>query len=99
MGDIIVPKKVPDDSHHVVVKLETIHVPATSVDTSPFSHEFISYEFTPKEDTALVAERIKYASIVVTTTVPINAQTLGETPYLYVVRNKDEHHAPMLISG
>ncbi|CAG9949819.1 unnamed protein product [Clonostachys rosea f. rosea IK726] len=85
MGEVIVPKKLPDGSHHVVVKLETIHVPATSVDTSPFSHEFISYEYTPKEDTALVAERIKYASIVATTTVPINAQTLDKAPYLKCV--------------
>ncbi|KAK7215763.1 hypothetical protein V2G26_003766 [Clonostachys chloroleuca] len=85
MGEVIVPKKLPDDSHHVVVKLEAVHVPATSVDTSPFSHEFISYEYTPKEDIALVTERIKYASIVATVTVPINAQTLGEAPYLKCV--------------
>ncbi|VUC28087.1 unnamed protein product [Clonostachys rosea] len=85
MGDVIVPKKLPDDSHHVIVKLETIHVPAASVDTSPFSHEFISYKFTPKEDIALVKERVKYASIIATTTVPINAETLGEAPYLKCV--------------
>ena len=84
MTDVKTPAKLPDGSHHVIVKLETIHVPATELDTTPFSHEQITYEYTPPGDTTLIAERVRNASIVATTTVPINANTLGDAPFLWV---------------
>ncbi|KAF6796530.1 Glycerate dehydrogenase [Colletotrichum sojae] len=76
------PARLPDSTHHVVVKLETIHVPAPEVDTADLTHEVIGYHYTPPSETALAAARIRPASIVITTTVPINAETLGEAPYL-----------------
>ncbi|KAH7121638.1 D-isomer specific 2-hydroxyacid dehydrogenase [Dactylonectria macrodidyma] len=85
MTDVKTPAKLPDGSHHVIVKLETIHVPATELDTTPFSHEQITYEYTPPGDTTLIAERVRNASIVATTTVPINANTLGDAPFLKCV--------------
>ncbi|KAH7116563.1 D-isomer specific 2-hydroxyacid dehydrogenase [Dactylonectria estremocensis] len=85
MMDVKTPAKLPDDTHHVIVKLETIHVAATELDTTPFSHEQIAYEYTPPGEAALIAERIRPASIVATTTVPINADTLGDAPFLKCV--------------
>ncbi|KAJ3456802.1 hypothetical protein MRS44_016825 [Fusarium solani] len=79
------PARLPDDTHHVIVKLETIHVPAPAIDLSPLTHELITYEYTPPAAKALIAARIRDASIVTLTTVPINAETLGEAPYLKCV--------------
>ncbi|KAM6509570.1 hypothetical protein FALCPG4_017222 [Fusarium falciforme] len=79
------PARLPDDTHHVIVKLETIHVPAPTIDLSPLTHELITYEYTPPKAKALIAARIQDASIVTLTTVPINAETLGEAPYLKCV--------------
>lgn len=76
------PERLPNDTHHVIVKLETIHVPAPAIDLSPLTHELITYEYTPPKATALIAARIHDASIVTLTTVPINAETLGNAPYL-----------------
>jgi hypothetical protein len=74
-------RRLPDETHHVIVKLETIHVPATTnLDTTPFTHELIGYSFTtPKDD---VAGRIQDASIVISTTCPLNAETMGKAPFL-----------------
>ncbi|KAJ4324687.1 hypothetical protein N0V84_003812 [Fusarium piperis] len=79
------PRRLPDDTHHVIVKLETIHVPAPTIDLSPLTHELITYEYTPPTAKALIAARIHDASIVTLTTVPINAETLGEAPHLRCV--------------
>ncbi|KAI8653560.1 hypothetical protein NCS55_01343100 [Fusarium keratoplasticum] len=84
-GEVQSPARLPDDTHHVIVKLETIHVPAPAIDLSPLTHELITYEYTPPAAKALIAARIHDASIVTLTTVPINAETLGEAPYLKCV--------------
>ncbi|RSL63224.1 hypothetical protein CEP54_005295 [Fusarium duplospermum] len=83
--EVKAPARLPDDTHHVIVKLETIHVPAPTIDLSPLTHELIPYEYTPPAAKALIAARIHDASIVTLTTVPINAETLGEAPYLKCV--------------
>ncbi|KAM0324789.1 hypothetical protein ACHAQA_007755 [Verticillium albo-atrum] len=83
--EIIHPQKLPDDTHHVIVKLEAIHVNAPEVDTSPYTHETIEYEYTAPTAYEITAARIREASIILTTTVPVNAQTLGEAPYLKCV--------------
>ncbi|RMJ18017.1 hypothetical protein CDV36_002277 [Fusarium kuroshium] len=83
--EVKAPTRLPDDTHHVIVKLETIHVPAPTIDLSPLTHELITYEYTPPAAKALIAARIHDASIVTLTTVPINAETLGDAPYLKCV--------------
>ncbi|RSL73982.1 hypothetical protein CEP53_000605 [Fusarium sp. AF-6] len=83
--EVKAPTRLPDDTHHVIVKLETIHVPAPAIDLSPLTHELITYEYTPPAAKALIAARIHDASIVTLTTVPINAETLGDAPYLKCV--------------
>ncbi|KAL2752113.1 hypothetical protein ACRALDRAFT_1058896 [Sodiomyces alcalophilus JCM 7366] len=84
-SDVRHPRKLPDSTHHVLVKLEAIHVDMPGVDVLPFTYEIIEYEYTPSENTDLVAGRIRDASIVITTTTPINAVTLGEARYLSCV--------------
>ncbi|KAM5344557.1 hypothetical protein ACJ41O_013092 [Fusarium nematophilum] len=79
------PARLPDKAHQVIVKLETVHVPAPDIDISPLTHELITYEYTPPAEAALIAARVRGASIVTTTTVPINAETLGGAPYLKCV--------------
>ncbi|KAM0284134.1 hypothetical protein ACHAQH_002122 [Verticillium albo-atrum] len=81
-AEVVHPKKLPDDTHHVIVKLEAIHVNAPEIDTSPYTHETIEYEYTAPTSYDLVAARIHEASIFITTTVPVNAKTLGEAPHL-----------------
>ncbi|OLN81172.1 Glycerate dehydrogenase [Colletotrichum chlorophyti] len=76
------PARLPDATHHVVVKLETIHVPVPEIDTAGMTHEVIGYEYTPPSDNGLAAARVRPASVLITTTVPISAATLGEAPYL-----------------
>ncbi|RSM11827.1 hypothetical protein CDV31_006595 [Fusarium ambrosium] len=83
--EVKAPTRLPNDTHHVIVKLETIHVPAPAIDLSPLTHELITYEYTPPAAKALIAARIHDASIVTLTTVPINAETLGDAPYLKCV--------------
>ncbi|KAM0431448.1 hypothetical protein ACHAPT_005425 [Fusarium lateritium] len=84
-GHIQSPVRLPDDTHHVIVKLETVHVPAPTIDIAPFTHELITYEYTSPTAKDLIAARIHDASIVTLTTVPINAETLGDAPYLRCV--------------
>lgn len=80
MASILVPKKLPDETHHVIVALEAVHTRLPDFDTAPLTHEVLAYDFTtPKDD---VAERVRCASIIITTTCAINATTLGEAPYL-----------------
>ncbi|KAK2064446.1 D-isomer specific 2-hydroxyacid dehydrogenase [Colletotrichum caudatum] len=79
------PARLPSPTHHVVVKLETIHVPLPDVDTGSMTHEVIGYEYTRPSEAGVAAARAWPASIIVTTTVPINKDTLGEAPYLKCV--------------
>ncbi|KAK2024122.1 hypothetical protein LX32DRAFT_731646 [Colletotrichum zoysiae] len=79
------PARLPSPTHHVVVKLETIHVPLPDVDTGSMTHEVIGYEYTRPSEVGVAAARVWPASIIVTTTVPINKDTLGEAPYLKCV--------------
>ncbi|KAF9872769.1 glycerate dehydrogenase [Colletotrichum karsti] len=76
------PANLPSPTHHVIVKLETIHVAVPEIDTGALSHEVIGYEYTRPSESAVAAARVRPASILITTTVPINADTLGEAPYL-----------------
>ncbi|KAK1986460.1 D-isomer specific 2-hydroxyacid dehydrogenase [Colletotrichum cereale] len=76
------PARLPSPTHHVVVKLETIHVPLPDVDTGAMTHEVIGYEYTRPSEAGVAAARAWPASVLVTTTVPINKDTLGEAPYL-----------------
>ncbi|KAJ9148603.1 Glycerate dehydrogenase [Pleurostoma richardsiae] len=80
MESILRPKKLPDETHEVIVVLEAIHVAMPEVDTSPRTHEVLSYPRTSPADD--VAARVRDASIVIVTTCAINAKTLGEAPYL-----------------
>ncbi|TDZ29986.1 Glycerate dehydrogenase [Colletotrichum spinosum] len=77
------PARLPDATHHVVVKLETIHVAVPDIDTgSATTHEVVGYEYTRPSEAEVAAARVWPASILITTTVPISAATLGEAPYL-----------------
>ncbi|KAK2003954.1 D-isomer specific 2-hydroxyacid dehydrogenase [Colletotrichum falcatum] len=76
------PVRLPSPTHHVVVKLETIHVPLPDVDTGSMTHEVIGYEYTRPSEAGVVAARAWPASVLITTTVPMNKDTLGEAPYL-----------------
>jgi hypothetical protein len=76
------PAQVPSERHEVVVVLETIHFPVPDFDTSPSTYEVISYNYTTAKDD--VSRRLQNASIVILVTCPINAQTLGDSPHLYV---------------
>lgn len=82
MAEVKHPRKQPDETHHVLIKLETVHVDAPDVDLAPLTHELIEYHYTPPDDHQLLAARIRDASILIITTSPINASTLGEAPYL-----------------
>ncbi|KAL0939671.1 glycerate dehydrogenase [Colletotrichum truncatum] len=77
--------RLPSATHHVIVKLETIHVSLPEIDTGDLTHEVIGYKYTRPTDTAVAAARVRPASILITTTVPITAETLGEAPYLKCV--------------
>ncbi|KDN63371.1 putative D-isomer specific 2-hydroxyacid dehydrogenase [Colletotrichum sublineola] len=79
------PARLPSPTHHVIVKLETIHVPLPDVDMGSMTHELIGYEYTRPSEVGVVAARAWPASVLVTTTVPINKDTLGEAPYLRLV--------------
>ncbi|UQC81003.1 D-isomer specific 2-hydroxyacid dehydrogenase [Colletotrichum lupini] len=80
------PARPPSATHHVIVKLETIHVPPPEVndgDLGPgVTHEVIGYEYTRPSESAVAAARAWPASVLITTTVPIHKETLGEAPYL-----------------
>ncbi|RBQ91965.1 hypothetical protein VDGD_00846 [Verticillium dahliae] len=81
-AEVIHPKKLPSETHHVIVKLEAIHVEAPEIDSSPYTHEAIVYDYTPATAHELIAARLHEASIFITTMIPVNAQTLGEAPHL-----------------
>ncbi|KAF4775087.1 D-isomer specific 2-hydroxyacid dehydrogenase [Colletotrichum scovillei] len=80
------PVRPPSATHHVIVKLETIHVPPPEVNDGDLgagvTHEIIGYEYTRPSESAVAAARAWPASVLITTTVPINGETLGEAPYL-----------------
>lgn len=76
------PARLPDATHHVIVKLETIHVAVPEIDTAGMTHEVVAYEYTRPAESAVAAARVRPASVLITTTVPINKATLGEAPYL-----------------
>ncbi|ROT35807.1 glycerate dehydrogenase [Sodiomyces alkalinus F11] len=84
-SDVKHPRKLPDSTHHVIVKLEAIHVDAPDIDVFPLTYEIIEYDYTSSENADLVAARVRDASILITTTTPINAATLGKAPHLLCV--------------
>ncbi|GKT43367.1 glycerate dehydrogenase [Colletotrichum spaethianum] len=73
------PARLPSTTHHVVVKLETIHVPLPDIDTGSMTHEVIGYEYTRPSEVGVAAARVWPASVLITTTVPINKETLETT--------------------
>ncbi|KXH57978.1 D-isomer specific 2-hydroxyacid dehydrogenase [Colletotrichum salicis] len=83
------PARLPSATHHVIVKLETIHVPPPEVKDGDLgenvTHEVIEYEYTRPSESAVAAARAWPASVLITTTVPINKEMLGEAPYLKCV--------------
>jgi hypothetical protein len=75
------PKQLPSEKHLVIVKLEAIHVKAPgTLNLGSLTYEIVSYHYTTVKDD--VAARLRHASVVITTTVPINAKTLGEAKHL-----------------
>lgn len=88
--EVIAPKRAPSDTHIVIVKLEAVHVDVPDIEeevTGAFglTHELISYYFTPYQDTELVLARVKQASVLVTTTVPVQEDLLEAAPNLYAL--------------
>jgi hypothetical protein len=75
-----VPKQLPSETHHVIVDLDSTTIPTPEFDISPLTHETLAYKMQGAGDD--FREKIKFASILITTITPINAQTLGEAPYL-----------------
>ncbi len=78
---VLSPQRLPDDNHIVVVALENTHPVPTDMDL-PLGRtsEVLIYQHSTAEDD--VAARVQCATVVVTTTCPINAATLGEAPHL-----------------
>ncbi|KAI0466949.1 D-isomer specific 2-hydroxyacid dehydrogenase [Xylaria cf. heliscus] len=74
------PKQLPSPTHEVIVVLEEVHLAVDHVDTTPRSHEIISYHRIAKADE--IRCRIQRASIVIATQAFITAESLGEAPYL-----------------
>ncbi|KAK7732253.1 hypothetical protein SLS53_008542 [Cytospora paraplurivora] len=75
------PKRLPSDTHEVIVVLESIHVPWEDFDSSPKTHEVLLYKNTNAGEDDVVA-RIKDASIVICTICRLSAETLKQAPYL-----------------
>jgi phosphoglycerate dehydrogenase-like enzyme len=75
-----VPPPLPagKDKHHIVV-LEGIHAPMPSFD---FPHTITIHQRTPPSE---VSERIKDATIVITTVVPITSKEMDNAPHLGLV--------------
>lgn len=83
MMDLLkVPKQLPSPTHEVIVVLEEVHLAVDHVDTTPRSHEIISYHRISKASEIRCC--IQYASIIIATQSLITAESLGEAPYLYV---------------
>ncbi|KAI1809563.1 D-isomer specific 2-hydroxyacid dehydrogenase [Poronia punctata] len=81
---LILPKQLPSPTHQVIVVLEAVHLPITDIDTTPQTHELISYHKVHLLDE--IRDRIQCASIVVTAQALITAESLGDAPYLkYIV--------------
>ncbi|KAI0545096.1 D-isomer specific 2-hydroxyacid dehydrogenase [Xylaria curta] len=77
------PKQLPSPTHEVIVVLEEVHLAVDHIDTTPRSHEIISYHRIAKADE--IRCRIQCASIVIATQAAITAESLGEAPYLKCV--------------
>ncbi|KAI0450471.1 D-isomer specific 2-hydroxyacid dehydrogenase [Xylaria acuta] len=75
-----VPKQLPSPTHEVIVVLEEVHLAVDHVDTTPRSHEIISYHRIAQADE--IRRRVQCASIVIATQAFITAESLGEAPYL-----------------
>ena len=87
--EVIHPKQPPSATHHVIVKLEAVHVDPPDVDPEymeslGFTHELISYMYTSHQNKAQVAARVRDASILTTVTVPITEEVLDAAPHLSV---------------
>ncbi|TRX98073.1 hypothetical protein FHL15_001283 [Xylaria flabelliformis] len=74
------PRELPSPTHEVIVVLEEVHLAVDHIDTTPRSHEIISYHRIAKADE--IRCRIQCASIVIATQAVITAESLGEAPYL-----------------
>ncbi|KAK6199746.1 poly(A)-specific ribonuclease [Pestalotiopsis sp. IQ-011] len=80
---ILRPARLPSAAHDVVVLLEGVHITFDDIDTAPRSHELITYHrVTAAAD---IRERVQCASIVIAPQCHINAESLGEAPYLKCV--------------
>ncbi|KAI0193453.1 D-isomer specific 2-hydroxyacid dehydrogenase [Astrocystis sublimbata] len=77
------PKQLPSPSHEVIVVLEEVHLPVSQVDTSPRTHEIISYRSISRPDE--IRARVQCASILIATQAFITADSLGDAPYLKCV--------------
>ena len=75
------PKRLPDDTHLVIVQLESVHLGAMQdFQIDGYTSEVITYHLTTIKDD--VAERAKSASVIVVTTCLVNENTLGAVPFL-----------------
>lgn len=74
------PQQLPSSTHEVIVVLDEVHFAVENIDTTPRSHEIISYHRIATADD--VRSRIQCASIVIATQAFITAESLGEAPYL-----------------
>ncbi|KAI1746989.1 D-isomer specific 2-hydroxyacid dehydrogenase [Xylaria castorea] len=83
MDPVKVPKQFPSPTHEVIVVLEEVHLAVDHINTTPRSHEIISYHRIAKADE--IRCRIQCASIVIATQAAITAESLGEAPYLKCV--------------
>jgi hypothetical protein len=81
-GDIKTPRALPSSSHEVIVVLEGVHMTLDAFDTGPRTNELIKYHriTTPNE----MRERLQSASILIIIQALINAESLGEAPFLWV---------------
>ncbi|KAK5632136.1 hypothetical protein RRF57_007851 [Xylaria bambusicola] len=81
MDPLKVPDQLPSLDHEVIVQLEEVHFAVEHVDTTPRSHEILTYHRIAKAEE--IRERIQCASIAIVTQACITAESLGEAPYLY----------------
>ncbi|KAH9908390.1 D-isomer specific 2-hydroxyacid dehydrogenase [Xylariomycetidae sp. FL2044] len=77
------PKQVPSSAHQVIVLLEAVHLTIEDIDTTPCTHELISYHRVTRA--VEIRERIQCASIVIAIQSFITDESLGEAPYLKLV--------------
>jgi phosphoglycerate dehydrogenase-like enzyme len=76
---VLSPKKLPDGTHAVIVVLATVHLPMPEVDTAPLTHEVLAYKHTTPQE---APERVKDASVIVTTSTPITKELIEGAPHL-----------------